>query len=281
MDTSLKNTKLVKSIRATNSPNDNSGFSYISKEEFYNETGTLIEETSFYSNGEIENKDILTYLNGNLVEQKNYIDNNELTEQKNFFYDENSKLNREEILFLDGSKTVKNYKRQTAYLEIESIDSEEGLESIEKIKIDEKNRILVKEVFDEKNILIEKTENTFEGEKLILSKHFSKENDSHIEKLDYKNDNLKTRSIFTENGKLVQSVKFFYDDKNRLINYVYSNGYRIETEYNDDNNSKKEKHLQSNGIIDFQKEIFYDSNENIIKEVDFEQTVVFEYTFFD
>jgi hypothetical protein len=270
----------IKSIRTISSPNDDPEFSIITKEEHFDETGALLEETTYLNDGNIENRTTLKYENGLLVEQCNYIDDNELTEKRTIERDANGKISKELILYLDGSNTVKNYRRKDNYIEIESIDSEEGLESIEKIKIDDSEHILLKEVFDTENNLLEKIENTFEGEKLILSKSLSNNNIT-IEKLDYNGELMTMRSILTESGKLIQAIKFFYDEKARLKEYVYNSGFRFVNDFNDENNSKIEKQMQANGIIEYQKETFYDENSNITKEIDFQQTTIYEYSFFD
>lgn len=272
---------LISKIETYIASNDNPEDSYLSKQEIFNETGQLIEESSFYPDGSIENKNVFVYENELLIEQKNFIENNELTEHKKIFRDENGKIQREEILYLDDSKTIKEYKRQENFLEILVSDSEEGEEALEKYVLDNQNRILLKEVFESDGELTEKIENIFDEDKLVQVNHTTSERGKTIEKLYYEGENLKEKSLFTEKGDLIQSVKFYYDQLNRLAEYVYSNGYRLVNEYVDEENLRIEKHFQPNGIIDYQKEFYYDNEKRIIKEVDFHTTTTVLYTYFE
>jgi antitoxin component YwqK of YwqJK toxin-antitoxin module len=269
--------KIETYIASNDAPSD----TYLSKIEIFNETGQLIEEASFYPDGSVENKNIFVYENELLIEQKNYIDNNELTEHRQIFRDENGKTIREEIIYLDESKTIKEYKRQENFLEIFVSDSEDGDEFVEKYVMDNRNRILLKEIFDVNGNCTERIENTFVEDSLVEVLHFTPERGKTVEKMSYSGENIKERVLFTEKGDLIQSVKFFYDQQNRLAEYVYSNGYRLVNEYDDQLNRRIEKHFQSNGIIEYQKEFYLDSENRVVKEVDFQNTTTLVYDFFE
>ena len=253
------------------------------KEELWDEKGNLLEQTDYHLDGSVENKQVFVFDDkGRLINEKNFIDNEELSEERIINRNADGLIVSERINYMDGSHTIKKYSRpEKKSIIIESIDSEEGLESTEKIKTDDKHRVVLREVYDEENRLSLKEENLFDRDRLIEKRIFSEEDGTTIEKFEFSGENLIAHKVFSQDNNLINATTYQYDEKNRLTAQKYSSGYSIQFEYNEDKNSKIEKYIQPNGIIEYQQEVFIDENGLEIEAQNFRQTMVYEYTFFD
>jgi len=258
------------------SPNEK----FLIKEEYWNENGNLLKEIEYNEEGLLISKNVFDYNEKNfLINEKNYIDNEELSQERIINRNGAGLTIKERINFMDGSHTIKNYSRPEAnFIKIESIDSEEGLERIEKIKTDVNHRVLLREVFDENNELISKEENKFEGDNLI-SRTLNNDTDGlTIEKFTYENNLFIKYNILNDKKELIGGYTLTYDNENRVMERKYYSGTRIVYEYT--NNKEIEKHIAPNGIIEFQSTIEFDNNGNEVKFDNINESNIFEYEYF-
>jgi len=258
------------------SPNEK----FLTKEDYWDENGNILKEIEYNEEGMLISKNIFKYNEANLlINEKNYIENEELSQERIIDRNDAGLIIREKINYMDGSHTIRNFYRPEAnYIKIESIDSEEGLESIEKIKTDEKNRVLLREIFDENNELISKEENRFEEDNLI-SRTLDNDTDGFtIEKFSYTNNLFTKYDILNDKNELIGGYSLIYDNENRVIERKYHSGTRIVYEY--DENKEIEKHIAPNGIIEFQSTIEFDNNGNEIKFENINESNIFEYEYY-
>ncbi len=262
--------------------NDNSDFQFLSKLELYDENENLLEETEYRDDSSIESKNIFKYdENSRLIGEKNFIDNNELTQERIIERNETGLIIRERINFMDASHTIKSYTRpEPHFIIIESVDSEEGLEQIEKIRTDDKNRILLREVFNEENNLSSKEEYIFKGE-VLIERNLTNEADGLThETFEYQDNKLLLHKVFSEAGNIIGLTEYSYNEKNQMTEQKFASGYHIVYKYDEEKNSRTEQHMQPNGIIEYQQEVLFDSEGNIKEERDFKHTTTYEYEFF-
>lgn len=253
---------------------------FLIKEEYWDENGNILKEIEYNEEGLLITKNIFGYNEANLlINEKNYIDNEELSQERIIDRNDAGLIIKERINFMDGSHTIRNFSRPEANLiKIENIDSEEGLEKIEIIKTDDSHRVLLKEVFDENNELELREENQFEGDNLISRTLNSQTDGTSIEKFSYENNLFTKYDIFNDKNELIGGYSLSYDNENRVIERKYYSGTRIVYEYTE--NKEIEKHIAPNGIIEFQSITEFDENGNEIKFENINESTIFEYEYF-
>lgn len=256
----------IKKIIAVQFINDKE---FIKQEQFFDENGNNILERIYDDDGNFESQIATKYDEKNrIVEQQNFLSEEELGEKVNYIRDEEGKISKEIIEYPDGSQSIKTYNRDGNVLIINIEDDEGEFEGTEQYTLNSNNDILEKTVFDEDNKLSEKFKNEFNDKnKVVKSIEYENETISFIADYEYDSNDNNTK-IIKKNHKneIVDSIVREFDENNRIILEKFGRHYIVKTSYNDDQHSKVEERFDLNGNIQFSIESFYDETGKILEE---------------
>jgi len=240
----------------------------------YNEAGNIIKAISYLPEGDIENKTISEYdESGKIIRESEYIDETEIGEDSFFVRDDKGEILRIEKKFADGSEAIITYERSDdkKTLNMVNRDEEGNLEEREFIVFNAEGKMLVKEIYDFNDKLQEKYINEFnELGQLVKQTELGKKEVFVLEtELEYDdNDNVIRQITYNRKHQITHKLLFSYDDKNRKIKQQVSNAYIIETIFNDEDNSRIEKKIGINGVVEHETKSKYDEHNNILEEDD-------------
>ncbi|GAB4300321.1 MAG: hypothetical protein Kow0068_23630 [Marinilabiliales bacterium] len=264
--------KKIKSVSVYKTIADlkNSQDTFLAAYSQYDENGNIVEDTTYESKNVIESKTLSKFDNNNrLVEEINYIADDELTEKINYSYDDQGKVTNVKITYADGSVSNKKYNySQENTLIIDIIDEDEEYEGKEIRIYDDKGRIIEKTIYDEFENIDEKEKLEY-NEKGEIIKRIEYNVDNEIEAIiNYEYDesgNLIKYLKVTNDNEVIDKVLFKYDEQGRLIEQLNSDYYITKINYEE--NIKIEERYDMNGIMQYRSETIYDNDGNILEEI--------------
>ncbi|HBF87544.1 MAG TPA: hypothetical protein DDX39_02790 [Bacteroidales bacterium] len=252
-------------------------------EQVFDDKGNLLIDKTFDNHGDFENLIVSTYdINNRVIEQQNYLSEDELGEKSIFERDDEGKITKETIVYPDDSQTIKTYLRNGFAVEIKLQDDEGEFEGMEIYTLNESNNILEKAIFNDENKQIEKIKNEFDTNGLLI-KSFEFEGDNLAFELNYEydaNSNISKITKYNNKKVIIESVSREYDEQNRLVLQKYGRQFVVKTSYNDELRTKTEERTDAQGNIQYKMETHYDENGNILEEKTPLSTTIYEYEFF-
>ncbi len=263
----------------------------------FDKDGNLLLEISYSTEGGINEKNEFQYdRSGKLAKSLIYGDDDEPLESKVIYRDEKQKILKEEIIYLDGSIDIVEYRYQDESLK-------------EKIQKTDEDEIELREVFDyqgddlkhyerydEDGRLVYRLDNTFEENKISQTEIFSTENGESTKQLVYFNDSGRREAELRYNsqGKLVEKNTFEEDEEGRVISMTEENlsGKNTTTmSYNNEGRLVSQEETDVNGQLISHLEREYDAegrpqNARILyldrrMGTIIENFLVYEYDFFE
>jgi len=262
---------------------ENSKIKYTEVE--YDINGNEVINTSYFNDESVETKILTKFNDKNLkIEEITYGQDDEFAEKSVFYWNENNKLAKQEIVYLDESKSVKTFERNSSdnSLVITLVDEEGELEEKEILKFNETGEIIEKVVFDETEKIIEKIENEYSDNLLIRQIEFG-DNDklAYDRRFKYdENKNLVKRITLNEKEEVIHSVSYTYDDFKRVVEQLINNNFILRFTFDDENRVNTEERLLTTGMIQYQKISKFNEENLLTEEEGTEGTKVFEYEYF-
>lgn len=235
-----KAVKKIKKITETTHIVDGSGESInqiITYQQIRDERENVLMDASWQSNGMLENKSEYEYdTANNVIAQKIYLDEENVSEYWTYQYDEAGKLNNKAVEYADGSHSY--YNKTIA---------ENGAINWE-IK-DEDNEYEGKEirVYNDKDLLLSSIDIDDEGSETLRKEFVYDENQLLIEQSIYEYEELLSREVmkYDEHGNLAHSIslspggnkisetKYSYTEDNKIESYDYNNEVRTSYTYDE------------------------------------------------
>ncbi len=283
----MKNFKTITAHTTTKTEEGNE-ICYKSSYMEYDTQGNLIRSEIYSSENEITEKNIAIY-NDNvyLVEEWNYLEDDELNEHHIFERDSNGKIQREIIKFADNSESYKTYtyNEQGNVISITIIDDEDYLEEKEIMKYDDKGNVIEHIFFDEDEKQKEKFLIEYDNDnKKIAQKEFGKELKNYFIERKYsydENGNPLKQIILNRKGNLIESLKFTYDEKNRLVEQQISKSYLRKFIYDDENHTKTEQRFRGNGVMEYEAISHYNEQGLLQEEEIGTAKIKYEYEYYE
>ena len=209
---------------------------------------------------------------GNLIEEKIFLNEEELAERKTYKIDETGKIAREFTHYLDESVDTVSYE----------YDADGNL--IKKVLIDSEGVVESKEIFNYKDMkeisyifyneddkLITERINGYDNSgNLLRTIYFNSEEDEkyRIENT-YDDDNRLVKTLkFDENDDLIEKYSYKHNDKGRVIEVITENQNEnnISTfKYDDNGNAIEQKEMNIDETLNHFIEREFDKNGNILK----------------
>lgn len=190
--------------------------------------GNVIREVDYKADGGVDNAADYTYdENNRLIEEVHYYED-EVSEIIRYNLDENGRRTEVETTYADNSKSVKKIVRDNNTITVTTFDEDGDIEEEEQIKYDEQGRIVEEVKTDEDGKTVTHSEYTYNKKgKLLYKTEYEGDNGSFIKTtLDYDNrDNLVSETQVTDQGNLVHSVNYQYNDKGERT--TWQNNYHV------------------------------------------------------
>ncbi len=269
----------------THSLEEGEEMSYISAFLERDKQGNIILSETYFAPNELESKIISKHdEDGNKIEEINYLSEDEISEHFFFHRDIKGKILKEELNYADGSKSIKLYLRNETEktLTITTQDEDDNIEEIEFLKFDSNKQVIEKILHNENNKMKEKTLYEYDDSQRIRKRTEYGANETLIVERNFFHDekgNL-IKQFGVKNKKLLDSVVFQYDEKNRVVETQIANQYLIKYSYDDENHSQTEERFAPNGMLEFQQISFFNEDGLLVEEQIGELTKKYEYTFY-
>lgn len=301
--------KKIKLVRRLNQRYKNFSFSELmtKADEEYLESilemdiaGNVIAESKFDKQGELEEKNSLTYTpDGKLIEHVLYYAMDDVTERRMLNRNEHGRLLEEVKYYGDesGERTAYEYNENNLISAIIEFDEEGTFISREDIKYDSEGSVIERIKSDETGNLIDRV--LFEkanDNKVVLEKEFGSDGElKNVTTISF-NEKGKELSSYqsTPEGKLITGVETTYDDRGNVVERHYKDFYTKSVRYEYDENDRMITQELSDGTgLLLRKNIYeYDESGNLLTEQTFEMDnsrgnkekhfgTRYEYEFFD
>lgn len=270
----------------------------LSSRTMYDESGKVLEETSYLTNGTVEHKSVFKYnSDGNMIEEHIYGEDNEFEEKRSYLYNSDGNIVCEYFYYLDETFDTINYvyDDKGKLLEKNTVDSDndpEGKEIYEYIDdlpikhthYDVDGIVLNETSYkhDETKQLIEITKNN------IIEETFSRTEIDYNEK----GSRVETR-VFNADDQLISRDIFEEDDKGLVVGIIEEDQYSkntVEMEYDDNGNLIEQIETNANGEINYKIQRTFDSGNNLSEHsilidkhgqgVNQNITLIYQYEFF-
>ncbi len=270
---------------------------YMSESLSFNPLGKLKEHTQYYASGE-EHSKVVHFYEGEILNRTEYFESGEMTNAMEFVYDEEKEILREDLIYLDGSKTIKTFTRNKA----------ENSETV--LITDESGEVEGKEfrMYNAKGDMIIETLYEEDGETIRRQSEWKFDDSGMLGGIQVKGSEIPgglTRSLehevddkgrilkstyFDEEGKTVLVENRAYDASGatimeEMIDY-FNGGYQCrETGYDDKGRMIWMQGINRNGDVLWQRETTYNDEDRPVEEKTMspqgEEAKTFEYDYFD
>jgi len=233
---------------------------FITYRQELNEAGKTVLDAAWESNGALQNKSTYTYDDkGNQISQKVFLDEENVSEEWTYAYDEQQKLIQKTVEYADGS--ISSYQK--------NIEPENTFEWVAK---DEDGEFEGKEIskFNNNDLLLINIEEDDEGFELLRKEFEYDENDNMISQTIFENGEPLSKEImkYDANNNLIHSVslspggnkisetKYYYNENNKLSYRDINDEMRVEYTYDENGNQTeiKQTNLQTElnlGLVQF------------------------------
>jgi len=189
--------------------------------EEYDEDGTLLLEESWTESGALSEKYVYENTGKNRSKQVIYLDDNEIGQTEYYTYNEEGKLLKTIVEYMDGSQDTINYSYDDNgnLLSIISIDEDGEQGQAEHWEYENNNAILYKKINDFGNLELEGSWKYNDKGQEIENTQFDAIEEIHSRKtFEYNEDgNVIIESTYNNKGNLVSEQSYKYDDKGRMI----------------------------------------------------------------
>lgn len=235
--------------------------------------------------GSINAKNVSVYdVNNNRVEMMIYSFDESVPDEKHIFYrNDNHIIEKTVIEYLDGSKSVKTYKRENLKLTIETVDEEGQIEEKEIDILDDADNIIEKKVWDYEGTLTLFTTQQFDDKNQMVKQYFfdAKGEETNHRAYSYNSDgNLLKMLVLNPQGELIDSRVYNYDEKGRILSSQTGTRSITNYEYDDENNIEIQTVIGANGVEVSRTQIFKNSEGKTVKEDNFAVLRESEYEYY-
>ncbi|MCF8230332.1 MAG: hypothetical protein K9G58_16205 [Bacteroidales bacterium] len=240
---------------------------YLSQYLEYDQDGNELLEINYTPDGVIQDKTEKKYdEQGRMIEQKYYDGEDLLAEHLTFERDNEGKIHREFMHYLDGSKdtTFFNYNTEGQLISKITKDEEDQEESREEYTYQHENRIKYEK--HEEGELKKKEESRFDEKgnlvESIVTDH--EQQDYYSLKHEYDGDKRIRTFRYHQDGKLIEKLEFRYDDGNiKLVQQETAAGKVIQQfEHDEKGNTLKQEEFNSDNQLNNSIERNYDEEGN-------------------
>ena len=262
--------KAVKRIETKTYPNDEEG--YLSQVTEFDAAGNQLLLIDYLPDGSIENKIDSKYDDNNLLEEKQYTDEETLTDHKCYFRNQDGQIERIEITYQDGSVAIQTHRidPKTNTETIEELHENGDLEFREVLEYDKDKNLKARDVYDFNNKLKEAFTYTYnEGGLLVNRKQLNPKRKLEIEtRYEYNGNGLISyRANLNRKGKLSDFLKVEYDANGQVIKQNFSGKFFFTFEYDAQGNAVLEERYSAGNELEYQSRFEYDDNNQMIKEI--------------
>lgn len=277
----------VKSVTTYKSKTDSSDLAFKNSYIEYNFNGDVIEAIEWSSDEEIESKILSKYNENNkITEEINFISENEISEHVTYFRTNDGSINKIEILYGDGSKTIKEYIHNTIEnFKSVNIHNEDGdFEGSEFYKFDSSGNIIEKSILNFDNKLEEKITFSYNDKIQLINENHLDESDKIISSRRFTYDEHNNLlEILTVNGRnnIIEKVTTTYDEKNRITEQNIKGSYLLKITYDDENKSKTEERFTSDSNLNYVMKTIFNDKGLIVEEQTYLETTRYQYDYFD
>lgn len=233
---------------------------FVTYKQVLNQAGKTILDAAWESNGVLQNKSTYVYDDkGNQIEQKVYLDEENVSEHWTYAYNEENKLLKKTVEYADGSISSyqKNILPENIY-EWEASDEDGEFEGKEISKYDANDLLLINiEEDDEGFELLRKEFDYDKNGNMIAQTIFENEEPISKEIMQYdENNNLINSVKLSPGGNKISETKYNYNKENKLIHRDINDEMRVEYKYDEKGNQIeiKQTNLQSElnlGLVQF------------------------------
>lgn len=251
----------------------------------FDQNNNILLDINYADEYEIESKTIYEYSGKILKKEINFFDEENISEEAEYFYNQNDKIEKIKISYADESFSIKeySYNNEKNELQIIQFDEENEVESKEYLKFNSENLLIEKQVFDYDNILIEQIENKYDNNKnIIYSKEFYKYDDIKTEsKYEYNFSNkLTSFTKYNSKNQIIEQIKFTYNTNDKIIEQKHLGKMTIKFSYDEELQQKIEERYDTQGMIVYKAIFDVSIDEKIINEIFPNYEIIYEYQFF-
>lgn len=251
----------------------------------FDQNNNILLDINYADEYEIESKTIYEYSGKILKKEINFFDEENISEEAEYFYNQNDKIEKIKISYADESFSIKeySYNNEKNELQIIQFDEENEVESKEYLKFNSENLLIEKQVFDYDNILIEQIVNKYDNNKnIIYSKEFYKYDDIKTEsKYEYNFSNkLTSFTKYNSKNQIIEQIKFTYNTNDKIIEQKHLGKMTIKFSYDEELQQKIEERYDTQGMIVYKAIFDVSKDEKIINEIFPNYEIIYEYQFF-
>jgi len=260
---------------------------YKSSRTEYDIAGNIILEEEYSEEGEIESKiESVFDKKSNLIEQKQYTDNELLTDHRVMVRDEEGILLQTNVFFSDGSKSIltKSLDEAQNLEETKEIDEDGQLESREVHHFNGDKQTILHEIYNFDNKLTEAFRFTYNDQGRVARREQLDQRKKLLLYTDFTYDEEGRTTLRTNHnrkGKLSDFLKVDYDEKGQVIEQNFSGKFFFKFEYDTKGNTVLEERMNANNEIDYQSRFEYDEDNNLKQEINLQFSKVLSYEYFD
>lgn len=234
----------------------------------YDENGNPVEEFKFDGYGDVTGKSVYVYDDkGHLTIEETYNEFDDLEEKLSYERDENGRLIKKYVHYLDGTKDTILYQyNDDGKLVYKILKDEDGdLEKEEKIEYS--GGFIIGEEVIEDGELVSKNKYTIDEKGNVLEAEVMNEEEefSLVNEYDENSNRIKQLKYDTE-GKLVEKHEYTFDANNRMIGIMEENPHKKTTTtlgYDEHGNASTQKELNRDGGTNHELERDYDEDGNV------------------
>lgn len=234
----------------------------------------IIKVIIYNADGEIE--DATGYQfddSGKLIKEMYYIDDYELSEMVNYKYSY-GELSEIEMIFSDGSKSVKKIRKNGNIVTIITRDENNRLEAEEIRTLDDKDNVIEKLIYNDKKEIEQKLSYTYDNNgNVTVSTEYGKDESFVLKKtFDYDEyGNMIKESHYTEWDAMKEIFIFRYNKKGDLISQQEGNKYLVKILHDEWGRLIKEEKINlSNGISESITSYKYGVEDYVIEQVSYD-----------
>jgi YD repeat-containing protein len=196
----------------------------------YDDDGNLLKESMFDSPNTLTTYKSYEYTNGKLSKKKifdGYVGNLTLGTYIEYYYT-NDKLTKEELRLADGTLKYTTYSEFNGnnLIKTYKVNDELGVHHLYKYAYDDKDRVILEQVFMYDQELSEFTKYIFNGNRLIKKELYNGDGNltMYVENVYNGSDDLPDgESYFDSNGQLTQQQTLVYDGWGNLVERILEN----------------------------------------------------------
>lgn len=253
----------------------------------YDSNGNLIAAITYASEDEMESKTTALYNeNSQILEEKNYMDTDDISEHIRYSRDEDGKIDHITISYADGSESVKKYIRDAANnsLTIEITDDEGEFEGREYYILNEREEIILKKIQNEDGKLTEMSTSEYDSEgRVVKISEYETEELVDMENLyKYNSDGrLESRIRINRKRELIEKISFLYDEKGNLTEQSFNDLYLIKLQYDDEGRIICEERFNAAGILESKVESRFNEEGLVIEEKTPVSITTYQYEFYE